>query len=457
MNGLTRRNSLLLGAAFGAGVPIIGARAQNAPAPAPVSNGSDVPVDSNVKAPEWQIEKGATLKMVRPAKFVDPDQTYWDSNTKKFTEQTGVPVQISYLSWEDLAPQTAVIANTGGGADIVIGFSISPFLYTEKLVRMDDVTDYLGKKYGGWFDLALLYGRKWKTNDWIALPIGGGTGPTVYRQSWVKAVGYDSIPDDLDGFMTLCQKLKQAGHPAGWSMGHAVGDANGFAEWALWTHGARLVDDNGKVALDSKETIDALKYIAELYKTMIPGTIAWNDSGNNKAYAAGDIGLTFNGVSIYFVLKNSKDPKLQEMATDTMMQKVPQGMAKKSPMSAAIMNAMLFKHSKYPNAAKAYLTFMMEAPQYAPWLSSCLGYWSEPLKAYGKMKFWTEDPKLAPYAGAMDTIYYDGYSGPITPAASAVTANYTIVDMFASVATGNSTPEAAAKTAARQAERYYKS
>src|SRR5579875_1438203 len=102
MNGLTRRDSLLLGAAaFGAGVPIIGARAQNAPPSVPVSNGSDVPVDANVKAPEWQIEKGATLKLVRPAKFVDPDQTYWDSNTKKFTEQTGVPVQISYLSWED--------------------------------------------------------------------------------------------------------------------------------------------------------------------------------------------------------------------------------------------------------------------------------------------------------------------------------------------------------------------
>ena len=73
------------------------------------------------------------------------------------------------------------------------------------------------------------------------------------------------------------------------------------------------------------------------------------------------------------------------------------------------------------------------------------------------MKFWTEDPKLAPYAAAMDTIYYDGFSGPIEPAASAVIANYTVVDMFASVATGNATPEAAAKAAARQAERYYKS
>jgi multiple sugar transport system substrate-binding protein len=189
---------------------------------------------------------------------------------------------------------------------------------------------------------------------------------------------------------------------------------------------------------------------------MIPGTISWNDSGNNKAYAAGDIGLTFNGVSIYYVIKNSPDPKLQAMAADTYHAEVPIGMAKRAPRSAAIMNAMLFKHSKYPNAAKDYLRFMMEAPQYGPWLSNCIGYWSQPLKAYGQMKFWTEDPKLKPYAAAMDTIYYDGYAGPITAASSAVTANYTIVDMFAAVATGSTSPESAARQAARQAERYYK-
>jgi hypothetical protein len=37
-----------------------------------------------------------------------------------------------------------------------------------------------------------------------------------------------------------------------------------------------------------------------------------------------------------------------------------------------------------------------------------------------------------------------------------VTANYTIVDMFASVVTGSTTPDAAAKQAARAAERYYR-
>jgi multiple sugar transport system substrate-binding protein len=446
-SGITRRDSLILGgAALGAAsIPVIGAQAQNPP---------DVPME-DVKPPEFPIEKGAALHVIRPAKFVDPDQVYWDINTKKFTDTTGIPVSVNYLSWEDLRPQTAVLANTGGGADIVFGFAIDPFLYESKLVSMNDLAEYLGKKYGGWFDIATLYGTRWKSNEWHSIPVGGGTGPTVYRQSWVKEVGYDHIPDDLGEFLTLCQKLQKAGHPCGFSIGHAVGDANGFAEWALWSHNARVVDEDGKVALESKETINALKYVAELYKTMIPGTIAWNDSGNNKAYAAGEISLTFNGVSIYYVLKNSPDQKLREMAQDTMHQAVPQGLAKRSPMTAGPMEAMLFKYSKYPNAAKEYIRFMMEAPQYGPWLANCLGYWSESLKSYAKMKFWTDDPKLAPYANAMDTIYYEGYAGPVSAAASAVVANYTVVDMFAAVATGNSTPEAAAKSAAKQANRYY--
>ena len=72
-----------------------------------------------------------------------------------------------------------------------------------------------------------------------------------------------------------------------------------------------LVDENGQIALNSKETIAALKYATELQKTMVSGTLSWNDSGNNKAFASGDIGLTFNGVSIYYFLKNSPDAEAE--------------------------------------------------------------------------------------------------------------------------------------------------
>ena len=447
MAEFTRRNSLILGAASLGAVAI--------PASQAAAEVDDVPT-ANVKPLDYKLEKGATLRVLRPAKFVDPDQTFWDINTKKYTQATGIEVKTDYLSWEEMRPQEAVTANTGAGPDIIIGFSSDPQIYASKILDMTDLADYLGAKYGGWFKLAELYGKKWGTKNWISIPVGGGAGPTVYRISWIKEAGYNDVPDDLDGFLKLCQALQKIGHPCGFSLGHALGDANGYASWLLWTHGAMLVDEKGKIAIDSKETLAALKYATELQKTMIPGTLSWNDVGNNKAYAAGQISLTFNGVSIYFACKNSPDPAVKAIAADTGHKLQPRGLAHGNVQSATPLNAMVFKHTKYPNAAKDYIRFMMEKEQYGPWLSNCIGYWSEPLKAYAKMKFWTDDPKLAPYAGAMDSQYYDGYKGPISPASSAVAANYTVVDMFASVVTGNATPEAAVKLAARQAERYYK-
>ncbi len=444
---ISRRDSIALASASiaAAAIPIIGAHAAV----------SDVPT-ADVRPLTFKPEAGAELRVLRPAKFVDPDEVYWRENSKRFNELTGVPVRVDFISWEDIRPQTAVVANTGAGPDIVVGFSSDPQVYAAKLADMTDLAEYLGAKYGGWQELAVLYGTRAKTKEWISIPIGGGAGPVVYRQSWVKEAGYDRIPDDHAGFLTLCQKLQQIGHPCGFSLGHALGDANGFASWLLWTHNAFLVDETSRVALDSKETIAALKYATELQKTMISGTLSWNDSGNNKAYLAGEVGLTFNGVSIYYVAKTSSDAKLNAIAADTQHQILPRGLAPRSPMSATPLNAMVFKHTKYPNAAKEYLRFMMEADQYGPWLANCLGFWSNSLKAYSRMKFWSDDPKLAPYASGMDTAYYDGFKGPVTPASSAVTANYTVVDMFAAVVTGNATPEAAAKRAAQQAARYYK-
>jgi len=453
MYDLTRRQSLLLGAGALGGASLLGraAHAQTTEAGVPVAQ---------VTAPKFAVEKGASLKVLRPAKFVQPDETYFNANTKKFTEATGVPVEVDYISWEQLRPQTAVTANSGAGPDIIVGWSADPQIYATKLVDMSDLAEYLGAKYGGWFDLATLYGTKWGSGgkQWISIPLGGSTGPAVYRVSWLKEAGFDAIPSDLNQFLTLCQKLKKIGHPCGFALGHAVGDANGYCEWLLWSHGAYAIDEHGKVALDSKATIDALNYCKEMYPTMISGTTSWNDASNNQAYAAGEISLTFNGVSIYYVLKNSPDKRLNAIAADTNNVLPPFGVSQgHAPMTALVVNAMLFKHSKYPNAAKDYLRFMMEAPQYGPWLSSCLGYWSEPLTSYAKMAFWDSDPKISAYKAGMDTPYYDGYKGPVGANSSALSANYIIVDMFAKVATGNSGAAAAARFAANQAKRYYPS
>jgi multiple sugar transport system substrate-binding protein len=363
-------------------------------------------------------------------------------------------MRVDFVGWEDLRPQTAVAANTGAGPDIVIGWPDDPHLYADKLIELSDINEYLGEKYGGWYYLAEKYGKRWGTDNWIATPMGGSGGPMVYRQSWLKEAGFDAIPDDFDQLLRLMLTLKKNGHPVGFALGNAVGDANSYCSWLLWAFGGYIVDDNGHVAINRPQTIEALKFAKAMFPAQIDGVLSWGDPSNNKAYIAEQISMTTNGVSIYFVLKN--DPKTAHIAADTNHQHLPKGLAGSAPEAGLILNAMVFRHTKYPNAAKRFIAFMMEQPQYEKWLTGTAGYWAQPLKAYAQCDVWKGDPKIAAYRDTCDNRFWNGFRGPITAASGAVTADYVNVQMFAAVASGEATPEDAAREAERRAKRYYK-
>ena len=446
MPNLTRRR--LGQASFGvAGLAATGLLGHAAQAAIPIA---DVPP---LNLP---IEKGASLRVLRPSKFVDPDETIFRENTKRFADLTGTQVRVDFAAWEDLRPQTAVTANTGAGPDVVVGWTDDPHIYADKVADLTDVATYLGKKYGGWSPLAERYGKKFKTDQWIAIPMGGSGGPAIYRESWLKEAGFDTFPTTMDGFLDMCRKLKKNGHPAGYTTGHAVGDANAFCHWLVWSFGGTMINEENRVTINSKETVEALKYGKALYETFIPGTNTWLDPSNNKALLAGEIAATQNGVSLYFSAKNSTDPKIAAMASDLNHARMPIGPVGRSTESALAINAMVFKHTKAPNAAKAYLAFMMEAPQYDHWLTDSFGYWSQPLRAYAQSDVWKSDPKIQVFKDTMEQGLWLAYPGPITEASGAVAADYVMVDMVAGAMSGASTPEDAAKEAERRAKRYYR-
>ncbi len=79
-------------------------------------------------------------------------------------------------------------------------------------------------------------------------------------------------------------------------------------------YGGNLVDKNDKVIINSPETAKALEYAKALYDTFIPGTASWNDSSNNKAFLAGELHWTTNGISIYVAAQGRTNKK--EIAED---------------------------------------------------------------------------------------------------------------------------------------------
>ena len=405
-----------------------------------------------VSPPELPIEKGAVLKVLRWSPFVKTDGEYWEINTKKWEEATGGKVITEMLSWEDVRPKAAMEASVGAGHDVVLGWHDDPHIYPDKLLDVTDICEYLGAKYEGWEDVCVKYGKHQKTGQWIAVPIGAPGQQIVYRESWVKEAGYDEFPKDTDNFIKLCKKLKSMGHPVGFALGHAVGDGNNWAHTWLWSYGAKTVNEDGSVAINSNETRMAIETMKELYTdAMIEGVASWLDPHNNKAYLADQISMTNNGISIYFAAKG----KFPEIAEDTNHASLPIGPIGHPTELHLFDPAFIFKHTRYPNAAKHYLMFMLEADQCGPWTNAMLGYVTPSLKAYRKLPVWTDDPKCLPYRDCLKNMLWNGYAGPIGPESAAVMAEYVVLDMFANVCARGISADKAIADAEIAISRYY--
>src|SRR5216683_7664778 len=406
---------------------------------------------------QWnsQPEKGAKLRVLRWSRFVQGDIDQYMKNVQAFTAKYGIEVRVDSESWEDVRPKAAVAANTGAGPDIILGTYDDANLYPEKLVDVTDLCNYLGKKYGGWYPTCELY-LKPDGKRWIGVPLGATGSMMVYRESQVKAAGFQSFPKDTDSFLKMMKALKEKGTPGGFALGHATGDANTWCHWLVWTFGGKLVDEKNNVAINSPETLRALEYSKELYATFIPGTLSWLDPNNNKAFLDGQISVTNNGISIYYAAKNATDPKVKELAPDIGHANFPIGPIGRATELHLFSQAMIFKYSKAQQAAKAYVAFMMEKEQYEPWQQAAIGYVTQPLKAYESNPIWTVDPKHTPYRDCMKIMLPNGYSGKLGYASAQCMADFIIVNMVAEAASGSRTPKEAAERAQKRAERYYK-
>ena len=442
MHETNRRDFLKTSAGVTAGAAVAGGTGLVAPAVHAQATWNSAP------------EKGAKLRVLRWSRFVQGDIDQYMANVKKFTEKFGIEVRVDNESWEDVRPKAAVAANTGSGPDIVLSTNDDANLYPDKLLDVTDLCDYLGKKYGGWFPAAETY-LKPDGKKWIGVPLGASGSVFVYRESHMKAAGFDKFPRDTDGFLKMMKALKEKGTPGGMALGHATGDS-GWTQWLLWAFGGQLVDKNNKVVIDSPETVKALEYAKELYSTFVPGTLSWLDPNNNKAFLDGQVSCTNNGISIYYAAKNSQEPKIKEMAADINHAPMPIGPIGVPTEYHLFFNQMIFKYTKYPKAAKEFLRFMMEQEQFGAWMQASFGYVAHPLKAYESNPVWTSDPKAMAYRDCVKNMRPAGYAGKLGYASAGALADFIVQDMVAEAASGQKTAKEAAERAQKRAERYYK-
>ena len=201
-----------------------------------------------------------------------------------FTKATGVKVNVTNESLDDVQPKASVAANTGSGPDMFWGLYSLPHLFPTRCVDLTDVADYLGKKYGGWVPSAVTYGKS--GDKWIGIPVAYNGNVINYRRAASEKAGFKTFPRTTDEFLAYAKAMKSQGAPGGMALGHASGDGNAWVHWCLWAFGGNLVDAKDTVIIDSAETARALEYAKQLYENFVPGTAAWNDSFNNRAFLA---------------------------------------------------------------------------------------------------------------------------------------------------------------------------
>jgi multiple sugar transport system substrate-binding protein len=439
MNGLTRRTLLQGGTALAAAGALTGpalfdfAKAWADTAP-------------------WKAESGAKLTVMRWKRFVPSEDEAFNAIVAAFSKATGAEMNVFSESFEDVQPKASVAANTGSGLDLAWGLHTLPQLFPTKVLKMNDVADYLGKKYGGWTDAAAKTCKL--GDDWLGIPVATNGGYMNYRKSATDKAGFKEFPKDFPTFLEMCKALKANNTPAGFALGHATGDANGWLHWVLWGHGAYTVDQNDKVVINSPETMKALDYCKALSETFIPGVASWNDSSNNKAFLAGELFCTLNGISIYIAAKN--DPTKKELAEDTYHALHPIGPVGKPSELQLALPILAFNFTKYPNAAKAFIAFLLEKEQFEAWLQASQGYLVQTLNAYENAPIWTADPKNTVFSQASKRTLPASGIGTVGEKAAQAIADFIVVDMFANYCTGAKDAKGSIAEAERQLKRIYR-
>ena len=237
------------------------------------------------------------------------------------------------------------------------------------------------------------------------------------------------------------------------------GDAPNWWYPYLWSWGGKEVEADGKtVALNSKETIESVKFAVGLWHDACDeGGLAWDDTSNNRAFLSGGICATNNGASIYIEAKRRSDTYLTEkgepMWKDILHASIPKGPGGQFNLPVPFTD-MIMGYSKNQKAAGDFLRWIHSKPVFAEWFASQQGYSDGATRMWEKDKVWDADPVLLPFRDIPPLGRLAGYAGPPNRKAAEVVTKYIITDLYAKAIQGMPA-EAAVKRAYDEITKVY--
>jgi multiple sugar transport system substrate-binding protein len=351
----------------------------------------------------------------------------------------GIKLNIETINGNDIQARTTSSIQSGSGPDVVCGLNNWPQLYAESVADVSDIVEEIGKAQGGFYDESKAVandGKKWLGVPWCVLG-----AMIAYRKSWLEEAGAKAFPATWEEYREVGKKLKAKGRPLGQTLGHTFGDAPTYTYPFLWSFGGKEVEADGKtVVLQSKATVDSVKFMAAFWKEAHDeGGLAWDDTNNNRAFLSGTISATLNGASIYLEAKrkpaNYQTEKGTPLWEDILHSPLPKGAAGQFGYHLPMSN-MLMGYSKNQKAAKDFLRWMHSKDVYQTWFNSQQGYSVGATTIWEEDPLWKKDPVMLPFRSAARAGRFPGYAGPAGRKAAEVVSKYIVTDMYAKAVQG---------------------
>ncbi len=408
--------------------------------------------------PERAQAQQKTLKIAQWSHFVPEYDKWFDGTfTKQWGEKHNTNVVVDHINLNELPARAAAEVSAKKGHDLFM-FLSPPAAFEPQVLDMSHVYQECERKHGKKIDLAHKSTYNPKTKKYFAFSDSYVPDPGNWYKEWWADAGYPNGPDTWDDLYKGAKQIRdKTGHPCGLGLAQEL-DTSMAMRALLWSFGGAEQDEHGNVTINSKQTIDALKYMKSLYQdTETPEVFTWDPSSNNRAMLAGKTSYVANAISITRQAEREHSP----ISSHIMISKALKGPVRRIAAEHVMDCYVIWNFADNKEGAQQFLIDFIDTFHDAFAAGKWYNFPCFPKTVPDLQKEIANDSAADPHdkykvlSDVLDWATNVGYPGYATAAIDEAFRTWVIPTMFAKVARGDETPENAAKAAEQEYKRIF--
>jgi len=383
-----------------------------------------------------------TLKILQWNHFVPAFDTWFNGQyVKEWGKKNDTEVIVDNVGVTTLNSRAAAEVSAKQGHDLFLFLSPPP-VYENQVVDMTEVYATVEKKHGKPVDLAVKSTYNPKTKKYFAFSDSYVPDPINYRKDLWDEIGM--YPDDWDTIRKGGALIKKKSNiPVGIGLSAELDTAMAMRA-IMYAFGASVQNASGELVLNSKETLETVKFVKALYEeAMTPEVLAWDPSSNNRAMIAGQSSLVLNAISITREAENKNLPIQKEI----WLAKAAKGPVRRIGLEHVMNCYVIWNFAQNMDGAKQFLIDYIDNFEQGFLASEFYNFPSFPSTVPDLEQRIASDDKAIPhdkYKVLGDVLTWAtnvGYPGYATAAIDETFSTWVLNTMFAKAATGTLSPQ----------------